>query len=491
MTGSLRRHSILVSLTVLTSQGSTAQDFAPFSPSSRKLFANADHDQVFSLVFDSVASNSDTASFYNFHTKRDVLLPSNCGWWTGQECWPMDAPTWAGAEIKVAPNGTHVFHSAFVGDAPITLAFSTVPGSETFMAEAIDQEFLMAYDGTFTLDILGQTEVVRQWTILHQDQFGNAIASPLNGAHIRVGENLGLIDFFRVDSFPLILEPIELVGQASPALGLFEITPAVLEDHQPGDEVQFHETHDLYIGPPWADYDRYRKYVYLTREETPSAVVYTVRQEVFDAGGTEVTVDTITLQADRTTLLGAIPFERFNGAWPHLREGDYCGTPMWAFTQPLHNGIDYCADENCYGGTDTGGPPVEGATTYVVGLGVMDLVEYVYSPYGYTTHHTIVYFKKNGTECFQEVMTGSGQTGAVQRTFQLAPNPTTGVLHISSNRPVESVEVIDVQGHLITTAALDPSRSQLGLGASAEGLYLVRLHFIDGGFATQRVLLRR
>lgn len=403
----------------------------------------------------------------------------------------MDAPTWAGAQVKVLPNGTHVFHSAFVDDPPITLEFSTVPGSGTLMAAAIDQEFLMSYDGESTMDILGQSEPVHQWTILHQDQFGNAIASPLNGAHIRIGENIGLVDFFRVDSFPLILEPISLVGQASPALGLYEITPAVLEDHQPGDEVQFHETYDLYNGPPWADYDRYRKQVYLAREETPEAVVYTVRQEVFDVGGTVLTVDTILIEADRTTILGTIPFERFNGSWPQLREAGYCGTPMWTLTQPLHNGIDYCAEEHCYGGTDTGGPPVEGSTTYVVGLGVLDLDEYIFSPNGFSRHHAIVYFKKSGVECFEEVMTGTGQTGAVQTTFDLSPNPTDGLVTISSRKPVLGAKVIDMHGQEINNYVLEVQKDKLDMHAAAPGLYLVRLRFVDGTVGTQRLVLRR
>ncbi|MBP7513991.1 MAG: T9SS type A sorting domain-containing protein [Flavobacteriales bacterium] len=491
MTLSLPPHFVLASFTVLTSLGATAQDFAPFTSESRKLFATAAHDRVFSLAFDSTASSGDTAFYYNFHTKRDTLLPSNCGWWTGQVCWPMDQPTWAGEEIKVAPNGTHIFHSAFEYDDPVTLEFSTVPGSETFMASSIDQEFLMAYDGTFTMDILGQTEEVRQWTILHQDQFGNAIASPLNGAHIRVGENLGLLDFFRVDSFPLILEPISLVGQFEPQLGLHEVTPAVLEDHQPGDEVQFHETYDLHIGPPCADYDRYRKYVYLSRQDTPTEVTYSVHQEVFNADGTGLVVDTVTLTFDRTTILGTIPFEQFNGAWPHLHEASYCGMPLWTLTQPLHNGIDYCADENCWGGTDTGGPPVEGANTYVVGLGTFDRVEFVSGMPGHTLHYSMVYFKKNGTECFQEVMMGSEQAGAAVPSFLFSPNPTTGLVRISSRRPVTSAEVIDAQGHLVTATALNAARSELDLGTSAEGLYLVRLRFVDGCVVTERVLLRR
>ena len=488
---SLNPNYVLASFTALTSPGATAQDFAPFTSESRKLFANTDHDQVFSLAFDSVASSGDTAFYYNFHTKRDTLLPSNCGWWTGPVCWPMDQATWAGAEIKVAPNGTHVFHSAFVDDDPVILEFSTVPGSETFMASAIDQEFLMAYDGTFTMDILGQSESVRQWTILHQDQFGNTIASPLSGAHIRVGETIGLIDFFRVDSFPLVLEAISLVGQTEPPLGLHEITPAVLEDHQPGDEVQFHETYDLYIGPPWADYDRYRKYIYLSREDTPTEVIYSVQQEVFNADGTGVVVDTVTLTFDRTTILGTIPFEQFNGAWPHLREAGYCGMPLWTLTQPLHNGIDYCADENCWGGTDTGGPPLEGANTYVVGLGTFDRVEFVSGMPGHSLYHAMVYFKKSGTECFQEVMMGSEQVVAAVPSFQLSPNPTTALMRISSPKPVVGAEVIDAQGHLVTVAALNAARSELDLGISAEGLYLLRLRFVDGSVVTERVLLRR
>jgi hypothetical protein len=489
-TSFLGRHNLLLGFVGLTLTTS-AQDFAPFNADSRKLFANADHDQIFSLAFDSVASNGDTAFYYNFHTKRDILLPSNCGWWGGQECWPMDQPTCAGERIAVTPGGPYTFHSAFVDDDPVILEFSTVPGSQTYMHAAIDEFFLMAYDGTFTMDVLGQPEEVRQWTILHQDQFGDPISSPLNGAHIRVGENIGLIDFFRVDSFPLILEPISLVGQAEPQLGLHEVTPAILEDHQPGDEVQFHETYDLYEGPPWADYDRYRKYVYLSRQDMPTEVIYSVHQEVFNADGTGLTVDTVTLTFDRTTILGTIPFEQFNGAWPHLREESYCGMPLWTLTQPLHNGIDYCADENCWGGTDTNGPPVEGANTYVVGLGTFDRTEVVFGMPGHSLHHSMVYFKKNGTECFQEVQMGSAEAHADASSFSLSPNPTDGVVSITSQKPILGAEVIDMHGQLVTNAVLDAQHNKLDMRSVANGLYLVRLRSVDGRVGTQRMVIGR
>ena len=378
-----------------------------------------------------------------------------------------------------------------MGDDPVVLEFSTVPGSETLIHAPIDEQILMAYDGTFTMDVLGQSEQVRQWTILHEDQFGNTIASPLNGAHVRVGENIGLIDFFRVDSFPLILEPISLVGQADPELGLHEITPAALEDHQPGDEVQFHETYDLYNGPEWADYDRYRKYIYLSRQDTPTEVSYSVHQEVFNADGTGLVVDTVTLAFDRTTLLGTIPFERFNGAWPHLREESYCGVPLWTLTQPLHNGIEYCADENCWGGTDTNGPPVEGANTYVVGLGTLDRTEVVYGMPGYNLHYSMVYFRKNGTECFQEVVMSLPESSDRTTPFQLSPNPSEGLVSISSVKPVRQAEVFDTQGHAMPNITLDTRLGKLDMRSVPDGLYLVRLRFVDGRVGTQRLVVGR
>ena len=73
--------NLLTSFLVLAALKAAAQDFTPFNAGSHKLFANAAHDEVFSLAFDSTNVSGDTTTYHTYRTRRDEMVPSNCGWW--------------------------------------------------------------------------------------------------------------------------------------------------------------------------------------------------------------------------------------------------------------------------------------------------------------------------------------------------------------------------------------------------------------------------
>lgn len=487
MTLSLPPHFVLASFTVLTSLGSAAQDFAPFNASSQKLFATLDHAYTYSMVFDSTTVDSNLTTYHNIKTLRDTLAASNCPWWGAPECYRQDQPTWGGGRIESTNDSTHAFFNRW--NQPVNLALSTVSGSQTLMYADADEQFLLSYEGESTMSVLGLSESVRKWTILHQDLDGTPINSPLNGSSVSVGETIGLFTFFRVDSFPLVLVPTKLVGQSEPPIGLYTITPAVLHDHQPGDEVQYSDSHwELY--QPGANYHRYYKYIYLERVDLPDSIRYLVRYEGFDAGQTELYVDTFIQKFPRTGPIASIPFDRFNGTQPILRAYDFCGLSLWYF-ETSFPAIGYCEEEHCWGGTDTNGPPTTGWSSLVVGLGPFS--EYASNNYmsPFNDQTWLTYFKKNGIECMNEVMVGTPEAVIPPTVFTLSPNPSDGIFKISSEKPVLGVEVVDPQGQVVANIALDAQRTKLDLRSAANGLYVVRLHFADGAVGTGRVVIGR
>lgn len=489
MTRSLPFSTSLLFLTVFLSGTTNAQDFAPFTATSRKLFATPDKHTTFGIAFDSTTVDGGTTTYHNYKTVWDTLTPSNCGWWGGQECNKQDRPTWAGARIEATTDGTHTFFNLW--NEPITLAFSTEPGSQTLMYADGSQQFLLSYVGESPMEVLGLTENMRQWTILHEDLNGDPINSPLNNAPVLVGGTIGLASYFRVDSFPLVLQPVELAGQAEPALGVNTITPAFLNDYQPGDEIQTHDYANYYIGPAWLDHNVYRKIRVLTRTDSPDSVSYELETTVYNVDSATEMTGTTTASYSRTEVIAEIPYDRVDGTASFLGKRDYCGLPLWTYSTFLNTGFAYCPDENCWGPYDTNGPPPVGGTTFVGGLGIYTTSEAIWNPEGYTTSNDVIYFKKNGVECMDEVVMGIPESSDRTDPFQLSPNPSEGLVTISSKKPVRQAEVFDAQGHAISNVSLDARQGKLDMRSVPDGLYLVRLRFVDGGVGTQRLVVGR
>ena len=489
MRKSLPISTSLLFSTVLLSMPMAAQDFAPFTPTGRKLFATPDRYTTYGIAFDSTTVSGGTTTYHNYKTVWDTLTPSNCPWWGGPDCTKQSRPTWAGPRIEVSADGTHTLFNLW--NEPITLAFSTEAGGQTQIYADGSQQFLLSYVGESPMEVLGFTENVRQWTILHEDLNGDPINSPLNNAPVEVGATVGLLRYFRVDSFPLVLQPVELVGQSEPPLGLHTITPAFLHDYQPGDEVQVHDYANYYIGPPWLDHDFYRKIRILSRTDAPDCVNYELETTVYSLDSGTTVTGTSTVAYSRNEVIATIPFDRFDGTQPFLGKREYCGLSLWTYGTFLNTGLGYCLEENCWGPYDTNGPPPVGGTTSVGGLGTYSSNAAMWNPNGYTTAATVVYFKKNGTECFQEVVMGSAGITAQPPSFILSPNPSEGLVSIASGKPVAQAEVFDTQGHVMANSYLDAKLGKLDMRAAPDGLYLVRLHFVDGSGGTQRLVINR
>lgn len=468
--------------------GVFAQSFAPFTASGRKLFASVpDQHNGYSLAFDSVATNGNLTTYYNFSTAWDTLTPSNnCVWWVGNECFKQEKPTWLGGRIDKDAAGMHTFFNLW--NEPISVPFHTDDQDTVLMYADGSQQFLLSYDSEGSTDVLGLVDNVRQWTIHHRDLSNNPIPSPINGAVVRVGETMGLVDFFRIDSFPQVLEPVEIIGLQLLGLGLYQLTPALLEDHQPGDEVQWHEYYHLNFGPPWNNYDRYRKYVYLDRTDTQDSVLYTAHQEWFNVGELTLHVDTIQLAYAKNTVIASIPFERFDGTRPMLRKLSYCGIPMWTYDTFLNTGLAYCTEEKCWGPFDTNGPPSQGGTTVVVGLGTFRDHSYIVSPNGYQADDRIVYFKKDGVVCYDEIAMGTPRPIAEQPTVEVFPDPTDGRATFRTSHVVMALEVMDPLGRVVHRSTPFSNTGEIDLTREKNGAYLVRARFANGSMAVQRVI---
>ena len=482
-----RTLNLLVAAWLIGPLSLAGQEFEPFHANSRKLFANADRTATYSMAFDSTVTILDTVFYYNFTSVSDSLVPSNCGWWGGPECWPMDQPTWIGARVDAAADGVHLFRN--VQGEVLAIPFHTDPLDTMVMYADSEQQFLLSYDGELPYSVMGASGSARHYTILHRDLANNPIASALNGESIAVGEDIGLIDFFRIDSFPMVLEPLDLIGDADASLGLHAISRTMLHDYQPGDEVQWHKFAYYPIGPPWQNYNFYLKWEILDRTDSPDSVEYQIAWSRFNADGSGFTSGTSTVAFENDDLLDSIPYERFDGTWSTLHMEARCDADFMTYRTYLNTGYGYCAEENCWGPVDTNGPPPTGGTTHILGLG-SEFEESILSPTGYSLGSLIVYFKKNGTPCGPEVILGTPEHDpALQLT--ISPNPSDSRVNISANAIMERADILDPQGRWIARSSIQALSGQLDFSGYPDGIYDVQVQFSGGSRAARRVVIAR
>jgi len=469
--------------------GIAAQTFSPFEPGSRKLFASSQgFSQAYEIAFDSTTVEGGITTYHNYKTTQDTLSPSNCGWWGAPECIRQDKPTWIGPRIEKNDQGVHRFFTA-LGDT-VALHFSSAPGSQTLIYEDQDQRFLLSYSGELVSNVLGITENIRRWTIIHQDNDGQPIDLGLNNAFVDVGENVGLIRFFRVDSFPLVLEPVELLGQMEPQLGLYQITQASLHDYQPGDEIQKHHYAFHYMGPPTQNYNFFQTTRILSRQDTPEDVTYEVELSTFNMGGATENVQSATLSYSKTEVITELPFTRFDGTQPLLGFEDHCGLPLLTYRTYFNQGFAYCEEENCWGPYDTNGPPPAGTTALVNGLGVYESSSFLISPTGFNISNRIVFFIKNGVPCGTESIVGLGEHTAANTSLLLAPNPAQDRVQLIGMDDAVHAELYNASGRLVIDQALT-NTNWMELGALNSGLYLMRVTTRAGVVRAGRLMIER
>ncbi|MBK6883606.1 MAG: T9SS type A sorting domain-containing protein [Flavobacteriales bacterium] len=468
------------------------QDFRLFNAAGGYVFASTDVlPTTFSITYDSLTVvGSDTiihiGKNFNGSDNSDELCP----FW-GQVCYHMSLPSVFGRSITHGSSGEYVFHNNNGADL---LFDAQLPEGDTMtMYQDADQRFLLTRTGTDQLAVLGQIDSVRHFELIHQDLSGSPIGSPLNGVDISIGKELGLITFFAVDSFPIVLQPLVLLGMTSPPLGFHQITNEMVFDHQPGDEIQTHFWNYYYFAPlpPWLQpYNYYSTRTILSRQETADSLIYDVQYERFDFGGTTSVVAYQSIAYHKQTVIAEIPFDRFNGTSQGLNKADHCGVAFWEYYASPSNSLVFCAYDNCWGAYDTQGPPIVEFEHTVLGLGSFNAYAQLISPdNGFDRGHQIVYFKKNGISCGNEI-TVSIAEGIGDPHLLVAPNPTKGILSIGADLPIEQVRIVDLQGRLILSTSMQTANGMLDLVAFPDGMYVLHVEFLGGGRAAEKVLIQ-
>ncbi len=485
---------------ILLNSALIGQNYKLFNSNSKKIFVDStSFSRAYNISFDSVFANGTDSIYQNFKLidYTNPITSSTCTFWGSQDCFPQNTPSWVGS--KIIYNNLFNYKFITLPDDTLQFSFNTNTNDTIIFYQNTSNKFYLFFDRSDTISIFGNIDSVRFYKIIHKDNLGNIINSPLNQKEITVCKNWGLSTFFTIDSFPNVLKPIKLIGNLSPNGGINKITNELIYDYQIADEIQFHEYLSDYSYPP-GDYNRYKKYTVLNKFVSIDSIKYTIQKKIFNISSSIETTDTINLSYYRFSEITNFPFETINTEEKTLSYKNYCSLNLLTFKSNYVPGFAFCPNENCWGNIDTNGPPPYESTTYVAGLGIYD---YSYShnlfPMGgyRTINHTINYFKKNGVACGSEAIVGITEKGSFYNQLNLSPNPAAKSVNVTFelnyNSKNVTIEVFNSVGQLLIEEKKDELKYgshnvELNLDNIKSGIYFVKV-ITDNYYSCKKLIV--
>ncbi|MCF6341375.1 MAG: T9SS type A sorting domain-containing protein [Bacteroidales bacterium] len=471
-----------------------SQDYKLFTATSQKLFTDYPVPfNTYSLSIESAKQIGTDSVYYNFFKlSSDWIESDTCEFWGGNWCNQQNAPSWAGPKIEFDNVFTYRFYN-LNNDTLNFLFTAAINGPVRFYEDSL-QKFSLEFIKTDTLTVLEQPDSAVYFQIAHTDLDGNPINSALNGEHIIISKEFGLVRFFVIDSFPSVLKPISLIGNVSPTAGFYQLTNEMVYDYQAGDEIQYKETSWYQPpAPPWYYYTRFRKHIFLEREQTDDYLKYSIRQELFYQDSVGIEIDTISKQFLRSETIAEIPFEKYDGSTRSLQLSAYCDELRWTYSIDAMDGPVYCEADTCWGTDDTQGPPEFRYSSYTLGLGLHTYTRDRNWDMGESYHiqKRIVFFKKDAEECGDEVIVGIQNFEKSLAQLTLNPNPATTVVRISSSVEIRRFLLTDLYGNLLFVQSVSNKEITIDVSPFSDGLYFVRILLKNGEVATKKLVVSK
>lgn len=433
-----------------------------------------------------VALGTDSVYYFYTHLSDSLLESDTCSFWGGNHCFEQNQSIWSRLKAVGRQNGSYLFFNV-AGDS-LNFRFDRQPGDTSLILATASEQFWLTCTGYSLTTNLGFADSVKEFRVVLTDHYGQIIGSAINQQPVTIGKTLVLTEFIRVDSFPQVLTPLWLLGQPRQSLGVYHITEGMIYDHLPGDIIQTRYHHFANPGPPGDNYVRYTKHTFLSRQEQPGLLSYEVATETFYADSAGVQHDTITLNYFPDRVVIAAPFDRHSKeslVYNSVYYGDYDGfIGLTYHTEPGY--LMYCFPDNCWGPTDTFGPPPSEGITYVCGFGVWEQQYWDWQP-GVSSmgfEKQVVYFKKGGLTYGSEFFVGIASNEAREKPLILAPNPATDEVVVSMAPQVNDGQlvVLDLNGRVLIRQTCSGLRVKLNVSGLAAGTYLVK------AFTTDRML---
>ena len=480
----MKRRSTLILFLIIALIG-TGQDYKPFNSASVKFFQSSQFaDSTYGFSFDSLAVSGTDSLFFPYNKVGELIPTDLCEFWGSDHCYAHNLSIWIGFEISTDNQGVYQFLTN--AGEKLTFDFNIQQGDSTLFYENNEDEFYLVYEGRDTVTMLNVADSIKYFKILHLDDAGNPVTnSPLHKQPLRIGQELGLIDFIRIDHFPEIPEHVTLIGNKSPMAGRINITAADLYDHQPGDIIQYRDYYNQNPGPPWENYTKYIRHHYLERSDTPDSIIYKVARLTFNMDSASGVYDTIFQKYKRDAVVRSAPYDYIQkNYWvmnkSNYKPKQYSSLTLWTHTT-TNVPLGYCLEDNCWGPRDYNGPPTDESLILVCGLGLFNdsyyRMGYGGSPTVYD-YYKINYFKKDGVEWGEQVVVGVEENEIPSPEFFMYPNPASDFLTIKTKTPEPGKgQMLNTAGQVVMDFEMPVAETHriIDIHKLTNGVYFVRI----------------
>ncbi len=490
----------------------SAQPFSPFAAGTTKDFAPLDDtwERNYSLQVESIAEVNFIAVYFLHTVKNDEDFsdfepvegdPDECWGWGG--C--VENSGSAGFGVKIYSPDPHQYHFITLGGD--SLLFDLSADSSVFFENSTEL-YALIFESQSEQTVFGVTDQVQSYRIGHYDTEGNAITSPLHDFTIRIGQNLGLIDFFLIDGFPQVEEPLTLIGDAQLEESLNALTAEMIYDFQEGDVIQYRTTN--YQSSPFNPIGpsvevKYLKTIFLSRSEEADSLRYSVLNQSFLENGESMQEWTEEVAYYRYDTLSALPFYRTRSASEAYSQSfseklisqDFCDGVVRVGYEGVSGPYHYCEMYGTWCMFDTNGPPEITRFEYVSGLGRYYYNESVLGGEQWNSHSKtkeVIYYSKGDVSCGQEAILSASTAEKPVSKLTVYPNPSQGVvqLRISSDQLVRpsTVQIFDMAGRWVASYPWKGENAAYDVSELASGLYLMQVVGAEGVIGMERLVVQ-
>lgn len=463
------------------------QNYQPFNENQPKRFVNvadSNDDNHFFYPYQFVQSGDSSIFNQYFRLSNEYYaIDSNfvCPSWGGNDG-PTGDTTWLGRTIIYESINQTLRLSNYLLE-PLTFDFDIALGDSSLFYSNAVHEYYIKYAGAAEEVILGQTDSVKSFTILHYNILGTPVNQGLNGFNIKIGKELGLLQFIDCHQFPAEEIGYELMGQLNPNIGKYQLTYDEAYPWQVGDKVQYLGSYSYYTGA-WVYNQTYTMYIVEDRIETTDSVwlYFSHTSETIynpsDMQQNPGTTYNISLGDSLGFKKGENISEYPSGMMPYPGTGDYQFT---SYSNPCGTGLkeelNYDPDWSAYCDSCQCMLPYDGFVTnlyskkYRAGHGIISQSVEVYGPQPQPSYQaSLVYSHIDGMECGTPIYTSLDDS---QNQISIYPNPVNEFFKLSTDLKIEAFSIYDLNGKLLETY-LSPKQQELfDLSWLSPGVYTV------------------
>jgi hypothetical protein len=251
------KKGILFSFTLLAGLKIFSQDYQCIRDNATYFYS--DGTNIKAIQIDSVVTSPEGLIYFNYPT----LGPTD-----NSECLTRFGPSWIGRKVIVKPDGDNIFYNK--NDSSITLKTLNNPGEYWTCFHFANGNYIRANVTELQeMEFLGLTDTVKKITFQAYDAGGATINHSINEKYILLSKNYGLIRAINFKVFPDLAEFIfyneyctefTLAGISTPAIGLQNLTAAMVYDFNVGDEI--HKFYGYYAyGSLYHEFNYSKKFV--------------------------------------------------------------------------------------------------------------------------------------------------------------------------------------------------------------------------------------